>query len=316
MLTFALVFLLTLLFLLLLWVTRNQRPLAGGLGEVIVRPDFQPRPRPSSTFAEPPRNPVVIEIVRNEQGRPIDIAIDKFDLFLPAGEQAGWSGGRSMDGVGAKVEIRFSPSGTPFGGDAFSTSRSGNALSGVAVRGDGVPRKYTILATTPDGYLLTKTATLTPAAAASYEESRQGIRETPKGGFGTRIEIPGFKPIRRPGGGNRPPSKEVRISVLRGDDEEIRINVEPEEVLLHPTEQIAWTTGAQASETGGKIEIRFAPNSTPFEGHTFITARGGTAFSGFPVRSQGSFRYKVLFTTPEGYFQVREQDASVVIRSR
>jgi hypothetical protein len=315
MLTFILLVLLTLLFFLLLWVTRNQRPPAtstGGYGTRVDIPGFKPGPRPTTTFIEPPRKPVVIEVMRDERGYPIGLDVDHLHLQLPAGQQLGWSGGRSLDGSGAKVEIRFSPNATPFAGASFSTSRSGRALSGTASRGAGEARKYTILATTPDGYLLTKIAEVTPVGGQEGYGDQSG-QTAPKGGFGTRVVNPNFKPGPRPGGRKLPPSQEVRISVRRGDGDELRIIVEPEEVILDTAEQIAWTTGDLASDTGGKIEIRFAPNATPFAGHTFITARGGTALSGFPS-SGGFYPYKVLLTTPEGDFQLRKLDASVRVK--
>jgi hypothetical protein len=308
------------LLMFMLWAAVYLKPSPSGLGEYGTRfedPNFEPIPRPPKTFIDPPRRNVEIRVRRNAQGVPIDLVIMPSDLRLEADQQVAWSGGRSLGNNGAKVEIRFSPATTPFGGASFFTARSGVSLSGKATRAltNNAPQKYTVLASTPDGFFLTKIATVTPTGERNEQQSRstpgQITQTAPEGGYGERYEDPKFEPVDRPAGVEGSPSKQVRIRFVSRGTNEIDIIVDPEEVVIGPNEQVAWTTGPRLSENGGKSGIRFAANKTPFGGHTYISARGGTLFSGLPVSGAGTFEYNVVFTTPDGIFQLREKTARV-----
>src|SRR5215510_13514377 len=113
--------LLALLLLLWLWLTRKGTP----YGEI---------ERPHDNFVEPPRREISINVQRNSQGVPIDIAIEPRDLVLQPDQQAAWGGGQSRGNEGNRIEVRFSPKSTPFGGAAFNTARGGVALSGKPVK--------------------------------------------------------------------------------------------------------------------------------------------------------------------------------------
>jgi hypothetical protein len=304
-----------LILLLLLWFLRggSKQP-SGGFGTPIEDPTFQPIERPQSGFIDPPRQKVDIRVQRNPQGVPVDLTIGQRDLRLGPAEQAAWNGGPATGENSVKVEVRFSPRDTPFGGSSFQSARSGAALSGRAMRSSASgQRKYTLLATTPDGYLLTKTATLTPTVEGGDYEAFN-LPAPPEGGYGTPIEDPNFVEIDRPPAVDVPPSREVKITVVGREGAIVDVLVEPEEVMIGLFEQVEWTTGGATDSTlGAKLEIRFAPNSTPFNGDMFTTARGGRLFSGLPQVAAQTFTYKVLVTTTDGLFQVRERDARVTI---
>lgn len=306
--------LVVLILLLLLWFLRNgSKQPSGGYGTPIEDPNFQPIDRPQSGFVDPPRQKVDIRVQRNAQGVPVDLTIGQPDLRLAPTEQAAWSGGPATGENSVKVEVRFSPRNTPFGGASFQSARSGTALSGRVMRRAAGPRKYTLLATTPDGYLLAKTATVTPTVEGGEYEAFN-LPAPPEGGYGTPIEDPNFVEIDRPPAVDLPPSREVKISVIEREGTVVDVLVEPEEVTISVFEQVEWSTGAATNNNlGAKLEIRFAPNSTPFNGDMFTTARGGRLFSGMPQVAAQTYTYKVLVTTADGLFQLRERDARVTV---
>ncbi len=318
----AAVILLLLVLLFLLWFLKKAKKPDGGFGTRVEVPGFQPIPRPTDNFVEPPRQEVVIGVRRNAMGVPIDVDIGRPDLTLGAGEQAAWRDGVSRGNEGGKVEIRFSPNSAPFGGSSFATARGGVALSGRPVRQPAArtTRRYTVFVTTPDGYLLDKTASLTTLGRQDDQGEGQYMnaamltdQPVPPGGFGERIEDPDFEPIDRPTDNFVEPfRKEVRVSVVRNEQGEvIDIVVTPDDLPLGPGEQAAWSAGSSERE-GGKLEILFASNATPFGGGVFVTARGGTALSGAPIAG-GVFEYRVLVTTPDGIFQKREANARITV---
>lgn len=329
MVTFILLVLVLLVLLFLLWLLRNAKhPTKDGFGTRIEDPNFRPVPRPPETFVEPPRREVAIKVERNAQGVPIDLNIGQDGLRLAAGEQVAWNGGASRGNEGGKVEIRFSPNASPFKGASFTTARSGVALSGVPLRRPrtltpSLSRKYTVLVTTPDGYLLTKTASLVLPDKQVEQVARQAFaaleeldEPAPPGGYGEQIPDPDFVPVDRPGETfEEPTRRDVKVSVIGGEGGELEIIVDPEDLSLGPNEQAAWSTGPRDANDSARLEIRFAPNSTPFGGDTFAIARGGTAFSGRPVGGSGVYEYKVLVITPDGIFQLREKDARITVTS-
>jgi len=306
--------LLALLLLFWLWLTRTKK------GE-----PFKEIERPHDNFVEPPRREIAINVQRNAQGVPIDIAIEPRDLVLQPDQQAAWGGGQSRGNEGNRIEIRFSPKSTPFGGAAFNTARGGVALSGKPVKSaiDGALRRYIILVTTPDGYLLFKSANLAVSkgesqqSARAYRQSASAERRVVVDKL-TRIEIPDFELIERPKDDFvEPPRKEVTITVVRDEGgEPSRVVVKPENQELRPNEQIAWRAELGEGDIGVKIEILFNPNNTPFGGAEFITARGGVALSGRPVAGDGVYEYAVLVTTPDGFIREKEMKAKVTVSSR
>jgi hypothetical protein len=284
-------------------------------------PKFDEIERPRDNFVEPPGKEVAINVQRDSRGIPVDLTIEPRDLLLEPGQQAAWRGGASRGDEGGRIEIRFSPNSTPFGGAAFTTARGGVALSGTPVRSDAgrTPGRYIILLTTPDGYLLFKPASLTvseerPQPASSYQKTATAQRRV-DGDQWTRVVVPDFELIERPKDNFvEPRRKEVTISIVRDErGEPQRVVVEPENLVLSPNEQAAWSTSPSEGSKGGKIEILFNPNNTPFGGREFITARGGTALSGKPVAGNGVYEYTVLITTPDGFIRESESKARVTV---
>lgn len=324
MLTILLLLLILLILLFLLWYFWRGRK-SGGFGTRIVDPDFRPVPRPPDTFVEPPRREVPIRVLRNARGVPVDLDIGQRDLRLQPGEQVVWNGGSNTANDGGKVGIRLSPNATPFGGAVFVTARGGVALSGAAKRRRmiGQPQKYTILVRTPDGFLLDKSANLT-LLDGGVERGEMQDRVTalqleeppPEGGYGTRIEEIGFELLDRPEDDfNEGIRKEVAVRVVRNEEGvPVDVVVEPNNVSLGPGEQVAWSSTSRDSSDSAKLEILFARNATPFAGDTFITARSGTALSGFPVVGNGEFEYRIFVTTPDGFFLKKEINAKVTVR--
>lgn len=319
----AAVILLLLVLLFLLWFLKSAKKPDGGFGTRVEVPGFEPIPRPVDNFVEPPRQEVVIGVRRNAMGVPTDVDIGRPDLTLGPGEQVAWKDGVSKGNEGGKVEIRLSPNSTPFGGSSFAIARGGVALSGKPVRQPAAraSRRYTVFVTTPDGYLLDKTASLTTLGRQTGQGEGQHMNRAmlmdqpiSPGGFGERIEDPNFEPIDRPTDNFvEPLRKEVRVSVVRNERGEITdIVVSPDDLPLGRGEQAAWSAGPSSGNEGGKLEILFASNATPFGGGVFVTARGGTALSGAPLAG-GVFEYRVLVTTPDGIFQKREANARITV---
>lgn len=323
MLTYALIFLVILL--LMLWLGLGKKgddtPMpapSSGLGTVIRIPDFKPIPRRPPVVTEPRPVPVTIGVVRDADGVPVDLTIP--EITLGENDQAAWNSGTTRDVSAGKLEIRFSPAATPFGGTAFTVARGGVVKSGAPVKGspDVSRLDYTVLLTTPDGFLLRKSASLRiqrqGAQSSSDRPSQPPVQKGPGADaqFGTVIQLPKFQPIaRRPKDVVEPPAREVRIAVERDKQgNPVAVIVTPADLSLNPNEQIAWTTGPRIEKEGGKIEIRFAPNATPFGGERFTTARGGTVKSGTPA-GRGTRKYLVLLTTADG--TLLSADATVTI---
>ncbi len=307
-----LLILLALLLLFWFWFTSASKK----------EPPFKEIERPRDNFIEPPRREISVNVQRNAQGIPVDITIEPRDLVLQPDQQAAWGGGPSRGNDGSRIGIRFSPNSTPFGGAAFATARGGVALSGTPVRkaAGRTPRRYIILLTTPDGYLLFKSASLAVSrdqsqqSAGVYQQTATGERRV-TGDEWTTVEIPDFELIERPKDNFvEPPRREVTVSVVRDErGEPNRVVVEPENLVLSPNEQAAWSTSPSEGNKGGKLEILFDPNNTPFGGKKFTTARGGTALSGKPVSGDGVYEYTVLITTPDGFIREKETKARVTV---
>lgn len=149
MLTNILLLSLLIVLLLLLWALLKSKADAGSGNEPL--PKF-PIPRPKSNFVEPPRQEVKIHFDEREE----DVRIEPRTLILAPNKQAAWS---STQG---KVEIRFSPGDSPFGGASFISASRGVSLSGIP-RVDAPHERevnYLVLFTTPDGRLFTDAASL------------------------------------------------------------------------------------------------------------------------------------------------------------
>src|SRR5262245_49144170 len=108
MLTNLLLLLILVAFLLLLWTLLQKR--AGETEEPTEEPFPQfPIPRPESDFVEPPRQEVKIRF--DERGNVV--RIEPPTLILDPNNQAAWSS------TSGKIEIRFNPKDSPFGGASF-----------------------------------------------------------------------------------------------------------------------------------------------------------------------------------------------------
>jgi hypothetical protein len=319
MLTYALIFLVILVVMLWLGLGKKKddapAPAPEMPGTVIRIPDFKPIPRRPPVVTEPRPAPVIIGVVRDGSGAPVDLAIP--EITLGENDQAAWSSGPTRDASAGKLEIRFSPNASPFGATAFTVARGGVVKSGAPAKGrPGLSRlDYTVLLTTADGFLLRKSASLSirrEGGQSAFDRSSQTPVREADAQFGTVIRLPEFEPIvRRAKEVNEPPTREVRIAVERDKEgTPLAVIVKPDNLILNANEQIAWTTGPRNERDGGKIEIRFAPNATPFGGDRFTTARGGTVKSGTPA-GRGARRYIVLLTTADG--ALLSADASVTI---
>jgi hypothetical protein len=125
-------------------------------------PEF-PIPRPQSSFIEPPRQEVKITFVEDDGA----IRVEPSNLILAPDNQAAWS---SPSG---KVEIRFSPRDTPFGGSSFIAATNGVSLSGIP-RIDAPQENqinYIVLFTTTDGRLFSQTASVVVSKRGRSEQS-------------------------------------------------------------------------------------------------------------------------------------------------
>jgi hypothetical protein len=153
--------LLLLIIAVLLVLLFQRRSGAGAKPVEETLPQF-PIPRPKSDFVEPPRQDVKIQFDEKEGA----IRIEPSNLILAPDKQAAWS---SSSG---KVEIRFSPNDSPFGGASFISARGGVSLSGVP-RSDATherPINYLALFTTPDGRLFTDAASLVVSKQGQTEQ--------------------------------------------------------------------------------------------------------------------------------------------------
>ena len=147
MLTNLLLLLILIVLLLVLWLLLQRR----GKPDEEPLPQF-PIPRPQSNFIEPPRQEVKITFIEDDD----TIRIEPPNLILAPNKQAAWS---SPSG---KVEIRFSPRDTPFGGSSFIAATNGVSLSGIPRENAQQERQinYIVLFTTTDGRLFSQTATV------------------------------------------------------------------------------------------------------------------------------------------------------------
>jgi hypothetical protein len=146
--------------LLVLWVLLRRREKKPADEEPL--PEF-PIPRPQSDFVEPPRQEVKISFIEDDGA----VRVEPSNLVLAPDQQAAWS---SSSG---KVEIRFSPKDSPFGGSSFIAATNGVSLSGIP-RIDA-PREnqisYIVLFTTTDGRLFSQTASVVVSRRGQPEQA-------------------------------------------------------------------------------------------------------------------------------------------------
>ena len=98
----------------------------------------------------------------------------------------------------------------------------------------------------------------------------------------------------------------VRVAVTK----EGRLIVEPASlpIKLGARQEAEWKCA------DGSLEVRFAPNQTPFLGASLRSPQNAACRSGIPdprKTKKGSYRYVVLVTTRDGIFV--SQDQAVVI---
>ena len=116
----------------------------------------------------------------------------------------------------------------------------------------------------------------------------------------------GQEPPRR----TQPKRKDIVITVVknpRTGERELKLN--PTMVDLTVNEQAAWRCN------DGGLEIRFAPNSTPFATAGYRTGTGGTILSGAPDAKRVNripYKYTLLVTTPDGFFIKQDADLRAV----
>src|SRR5215210_4655370 len=106
----------------------------------------------------------------------------------------------------------------------------------------------------------------------------------------------GQEPPSRP----QPKRRDIAITVVKDRRTgELMLRLDPPTVDLTVNEQAAWRCN------DGGLEIRFAPNNTPFATASYRTATGGTILSGAPGArkvSRTPYKYTLLVTTPSGFF--------------
>ncbi len=161
MLTNVLLLLTIVLLLLVVWMLFQKRYGAEENPDDVTLPEF-PIPRPISDFVEPPRQEVSIRFDEQENV----VRIEPATLILAPNRQAAW---RSSSG---KIEIRFSPKDTPFGGGSFISASGGVSLSGIP-RIEAEHEKeinYLVLFTTPDGRLFTQGASVIVSKRGQTEQ--------------------------------------------------------------------------------------------------------------------------------------------------
>src|SRR5215475_10802338 len=149
--------------LLVFWALFQKRVDAGGNSDEEPLPDF-PIPRPESDFVEPPRQEVNIRFDEKEGA----VHIEPQRLILAPNNQAAWSS------ASGKIEIRFSPIDSPFGGASFISARGGVSLSGIP-RVDAPHERennYFVLFTTSDGRLFTDSASVVVSKRGQTEKRR------------------------------------------------------------------------------------------------------------------------------------------------
>ncbi len=118
-----------------------------------------------------------------------------------------------------------------------------------------------------------------------------------------------YQPGQEPPTRSQPKRVEIAVTVIKDRNGNLRLNIDPATVDLTVKEQAAWRCN------DGRLEIRFAPNNTPFLTASFSTARGGTTLSGAPVEKQISrtpYPYTLLVTTPDGFFIKQDADLRAV----
>jgi hypothetical protein len=91
---------------------------------------------------------------------------------------------------------------------------------------------------------------------------------------------------------------EVKVSQAIRKSHKI-FQLKPITLHLSLREEIQWKA------TDGDLEVRLNAHDSPFCGYSFRTGKGGSCFSGIPVKSKikkTSYKYTVVVATCEGKF--------------
>lgn len=119
-----------------------------------------------------------------------------------------------------------------------------------------------------------------------------------------------YPPKQEPPRPSTPKPRDIVVTVVRDQNTgQFRLILEPPTVDLTVEEQAAWRSN------DGRLEIRFAPNNSPFSGATYRAANGGTILSGAPSRNKIArtpYPYTLLVTTPDGSFIKQDADLRAV----
>ncbi len=119
-----------------------------------------------------------------------------------------------------------------------------------------------------------------------------------------------YPPKQEPPRPSTPKPRDIAVTVVRDPNTgQLRLNLEPPTIDLTVEEQAAWRSN------DGRLEIRFAPNNSPFSGASYRAANGGTILSGAPARdkiSRTPYVYTLLVTTPNGSFIRQDADLRAV----
>ncbi len=95
-----------------------------------------------------------------------------------------------------------------------------------------------------------------------------------------------------------PQAKKITVT-LKGTA--VSVNPDPVYLKISAEQEALWCCD------DGRLEILFDPNDTPFEGHQWISAKGGGCFSGVPrpgkVR-EALYKYTVKVTDRTGTHEI------------
>jgi hypothetical protein len=93
------------------------------------------------------------------------------------------------------------------------------------------------------------------------------------------------------------PIPKVEVVIRFGEN---KILVEPVEIKFD--QEVRWRCDI------GDLKVQFSPRSNPFRGVTYAVTKGGSCYSGKPVKSRnGAYNYAILVTTAKGIMATDSQ---------
>ncbi|HYE72364.1 MAG TPA: hypothetical protein VEF04_03500 [Blastocatellia bacterium] len=112
----------------------------------------------------------------------------------------------------------------------------------------------------------------------------------------------------------------VEALITVDNNNQVRVTPDPIILSVDDGEEVNWMFDQQL------LAINFSPNSTPFEGATYVAGEGGACLSGPPMPgtegtsnggavSSRSYKYTVQVTTGQGEF-ITHDPRVIIIRRR